>query len=321
MKLAYIASDSLALESESVISAQNYEIIHFYLADQKPIQKYKEIENQILLIDHLAVVPDEKNQTTAHKNVKKRIKPSLDSFLKNIYVGRNFNYIADSSKVSASKDIFSIHDISFLKFNRELGKYSIENSQKQIIEYDFLLIENNQFIMNLIIEKQQNLFFSFTEQSRCLLTLNFSVETNLPQFQTHREFILVDNSEVNSTFDNWYLISIDKNILKCSFNIPIEMQRNEDYLNFLINRTQEVLSRNLIAISKLTYLNSSVAPLDGYYRYKAQLRNSRSGALVPKYFLWSEDKRNGHLQNILKNKSNLKQIILDKKWKKEERYD
>lgn len=321
MKLAYIASDLSALDNESVIAAQNYETIHFYIADQKPLYKYKEIENQHLLIDHLTVVPDEKLQTEAHKNIKKRIKPSWDSFLQNIYVGRNFNFVDEANSVKSSKEIFSIDDISYLKFSRDLGKYSIENSQKQIIDYDFLLIENNQFIMNSLIEKQQNLFFSFTEQSRCLLTLSYKIETTPAHFQHSREFILIDNSEVNSSFDNWYLVSTEKNVLKCSLYIPIQVQRTEEYLDFLNTRVQEMICRNLVSISKITFIETSVAPIDGYYRYKAQLRNSRSGALVPKYFMWSEVKRKGHLQNILKNKNNFKQILLEKKWKKEESYD
>lgn len=321
MKLAYIASDLSALDNESVIASQNYELIHFYLADQKPIYKYQEIEKQHLFVDHLTIVPDEKSQTEVHKNVKKRIKPSWDSFLHNIYVGRNFNFIDDTNDVKPTKEVFSIDDISYLKYSRDLGKYSIENAQKQIVDYDFLLIENNQFIMNSIIEKQQNLFFSFTEQSRCLLTLSYKVESTLAHFLQLREFILIDNSKVNSTFDNWYIISIDKDVLKCSFYIPIEVQRTEEYLNFLNTRIQEMICRHLVTISSLSYIESSLAPVDGYYRYKAQLRNSRAGALVPKYFLWSESKRKGHLQNILKNKNNFKQMLLDKKWKKEESYD
>lgn len=321
MKLAYIASDLSALDNESTIAAQNYELIHFYLADRKPLYKFQEIEKQHLLVDHLAVAPEDKLQTEAHKNIRKKIKLSWDAFLQNIYVGRNFNLIEETSSVKSTKEVFSIDDISFLKFSRDLGKYSIENSQKQIVDYDFLLIENNQFIMNLIIEKQQNLFFSFTEQSRCLLTLNYKIESTLSQFQQQREFILIDSSDVNSTFDNWYLISTDKDVLRCSFYIPIEVQRTEEYLNFLNARVQEMIKRNFVSISKLTYIDSSLAPVDGYYRYKAQLRNSRAGALVPKYFLWSETKRKGHLQNVLKNKNNFKQILLEKKWKKEESYD
>ena len=321
MKLAYIASDLSALESESVIAAQNYEVIHFYLADQKPMYKYKQIEDQHLLIDHLVIVPDDKIQTEAHKNAKKKIKSSWDAFLQNIYVGRNFGFIEETSNAVSTKEIFSIDDISFLKFSRDIGKYSIENTQKQIVDYDFLLIENNQFIMNSIIEKQQNLFFSFTEQSRCLLTLTYKIENTVACYQQPREFILIDNSEVNSTFDNWYIISTDKVTIKCSLYIPVQVQRTEEYLSFLNTRIQEMICRNLISVSKLTFIESSVAPVDGYYRYKAQLRNSRSGALVPKYFLWSETKRKGHLQNILKNKNNFKQILLEKKWKKEESYD
>jgi hypothetical protein len=321
MKLAYIASDLSALENESVIAAQNYETIHFYIADQKPFYKYKEIEQQHLLVEHLAVAPDGGLQTEAHKIAKKKIRPSWDNFLHNIYVGRNFNYVDEVSAVKSTKEIFAIEDISFLKFSRESGKYSIENTQKQIIDYDFLLIENNQFIMNSIIEKQQNLFFSFTEQSRCLLTLSYKFESSLDRYQQAREYVLIDSSEVNSSFDNWYLIYADSNIIKCSMYIPIQVQRTDEYLNFINLRVQDVIYRNLVSISKLTYIENSVSPVDGYYRYKAQLRNSRSAALVPKYFLWSESKRKGHLQNTLKNKNNFKQMLLEKKWKKEESYD
>jgi hypothetical protein len=321
MKLAYIASDLSAIDNESVIASQNYEVIHFYLADQKPIYKYREIEKQILFIDHITFIPDEKQQTETHKNLKKRIQPSWNSFLHNVYAGRNYNLINEANDASSTKEVFSIDDISFIKFSRDQGKYSIENSKKHIVNYDYLLIENNQFTMNSIIEKQQNLFFSFTEQSRCLLTLKYKVQNTLFHFQQQREFILIDSSEVNSTFDNWYLILIDKDVLRCSFYIPIEIQRTEEYLNFLNTRIQEMICRQIVTISKLTYIESSLAPVDGYYRNIAQLRNSRAGALVPKYFLWSENKRKGHLQNILKTKNNFKQMLLEKKWKKEESYD
>ena len=84
MKLAYIASDLSALDNESIIAAQNYELIHFYLADRSPLYRYQEIEKQHLLVDHLAVFADDKLQTVAHKNVRKNIKDSWDVFLLNI---------------------------------------------------------------------------------------------------------------------------------------------------------------------------------------------------------------------------------------------
>lgn len=304
MKLAFITSDRSSLKTLPLLQ-KYYSQVHFYFANSKTAGVDLEAEKLPLLVDGLNVSPEAAMRTPHQELVFKKNLNNYKNFFNQIYPAKVSAEVEDTESAPQEFLESGIGEINFIKYNRELGKYAIENSRLEITEYDFLLIQNSQAIMAEVLEKQQNLFNSFTEQTKSIITLVF----NLKQF--HKEgspnsFIFVENSLLDSVQDNWYLVKLNADTAEISFYIPYEMQESEDYKSFLAHRVSAALNRKFVAFQLSDYIGSFVTPADGYYSYKAKLRHAKGGALVPTYNLWTTEKVTAHLGQLLKSKLNSK---------------
>ena len=63
MKLAYIATDQSAVKNVSVIHAQNFNTIHFYLSHKNTIEECPSVENLDILANNLNINAQENAQT------------------------------------------------------------------------------------------------------------------------------------------------------------------------------------------------------------------------------------------------------------------
>jgi len=309
MKLAFITADRSSLKTLPLLQ-KYYSQVHFYFANSKTAGVDLEAEKLPLLVDGLNVSPDASLRTPHQELVFKKNSQNYRNFFNQVYPTKVSAEIEDTNATVHEFQESGIGDINFIKYNRELGKYAIENSRLEITEYDFLLIQNSQAIMAEVLEKQQNLFNSFTEQSKSIITLVY----NLRHFHkkgTPNSFIFVENSLLESVQDNWYLVKINGDTAEISFYIPFEMQESEEYKMFLAQRVSSALNRRFVAFQLEDFIGSFVTPADGYYSYKAKLRHTKGGALVPTYNLWTTEKMTAHLSQLLKSRLSNKKDVLE----------
>lgn len=300
MKLAFITADRSSLKTLPLLQ-KYYSCVHFYFANSKTAGVDLEAEKLPLMVDGLNVPADASLRTPHQEQIFKKNYHNYKNFFNQIYPNK---VNAEIEEVDSPKEDFlefGIGEINFIKYSRELGKYAIENSRLEITEYDFLLIQNSQVIMAEVLEKQQNLFNSFTEQTKSIITLVFNLK-NFHKAGAPNSFIFVENSLIESVQDNWYLVKLNPETVEVSFYIPFEMQDSEDYKQFLSQRVSAVMNRRFVSFQLSDFIGSYVTPADGYYSYKAKLRYTKGGALVPTYNLWSTEKMTTHLSQLLKNR-------------------
>jgi hypothetical protein len=284
--------------------------VHFYFVNSKTAGVDLEAEKLPLMVDGLNISAEEAMRTPAQEIAFKFNSMNYKNFFNQIYPVKVSVESEDYGEPKAGWQEFDVDEINFIKYNRDLNKYGIENTKLEITEYDFLLIQNSQLIMAEILEKQQNLFHSFTEQSKSILTLVFNLNRRHESVSANEDFIFVENSNLESVQDNWYLVKLGKDTAEVSFYIPLGMQNSEDYKNFLSHRVSTVLNRRFVAFRIEAFIGSYVTPADGYYAYKAKLRHTKGGALTPTYNLWSTEKITSHLNQILKSRYGLKKETL-----------
>ena len=167
-------------------------------------------------------------------------------------------------------------------------------------------------MMAAILDKQQSLFNSFTEQNKCWLNLKYKITSTHKNYQHDENFIFIENTNIQSVDDNWYVVNLDKDVLTVSFLVSYSMQRNIEYLEFLEKRISSLFNSKFISFSIVNLIESYVLPADGYFDYKAKLRSSKQAALVPSFYFWKKNKIQAYINNLFKQKI-IKNIESNKK--------
>jgi len=302
MKLAYIASNLNVPDAlKSVAGAYNE--MDVYLLESIKKSTDLVIEELPKLVDSLTLSPAADQLTEKQKVLSKKISIQNQNLLNNIYVTKNTAEREAAVNENIKCNSLSVSDIIFIKYNRETKKINIENSKKEIVEYDLLLIENNQFVMAGILDKQQNLFNSFAEQEKCWLSLVFETKNLHKSKQLDKQFVFIENSNISSLDDNWYIAELEESTLKISLLIPFEMQHNQEYVEFLNKRITEMVNERFVSLNVVKLKETFVLPTDGYFSFKAKLRQTKQTALVPGFYFWKRNKVNAYLNNLLKQKT------------------
>lgn len=302
MRLAYLATDKSSVKTAALIN-KYYTSVDYYFIDSEPNSMDLEIDRLPIMAKNLCIPTEKALQTTQHQAVLKSISRNLNDFMNQIYVFKNLSIELVDTAEKTNYRTFQMSDISFIKYNKEINKYTIENSQQEIIEYDYLLVENNQIIMNAILDKQQNLFLSFTEQTKVLLSLEFKIVNHHQSPQMPTDFIYVASHELKTTEDNWYVCRLEDHKIIISFYIPIEMHNSDSYTEFIVNRVNGIFNEVSDSFKLTEFIGKKISAIDGHYAYKAKLRQSKNGALIPTFTFWSHDKINHYLNQVLKSKN------------------
>ena len=302
MPLAYITSDRSGLKFLNVLQA-NFPEVHFYFVNPKCLSLDLCVEELPLMTERLLISQDEVFRTEKQTSVLKKNEKILNLFLNDIYNSKIVEQEPLPDSLGAKHQEFDVDDISFINYSSEKFKYVIQNSRIGNIEYDFVLFQNTQMATSALLGKQQNIFHSFTEQTKAVMTLIYQIDWAHKSRQEDSEFIFIENDLLSSVEDNWYFTKILGNKLEISFIFPIDVQKSEEYLNFVSGRVITLFNQKFIAFKISQLLESFVLPIDGFYNHQLKLRNSKNAALVPAYTFWPHKKASAHLQQILKSKS------------------
>lgn len=321
MKLAYIATDLNILKTQKTLGA-HFAQIDYYLIQPGGRSVDVDISAKSILMDSVSIPADPYIRTPLQNRKYNQIESLYQAWKKQIFQKNDVrpheprknlkSIITQAVAGDPAVVVRSADEISFMRLNRLNQKYVLELTKTQSengidvsqLEYDLVLVENNQFVMSALVEKQQNLFHSFTEQSKCLLTFQFAPNYLQSEFASNEEFILIDNPSLKSIDDNWYIVQMSEEMISASFYVPLQMSSREDYREFLLERVRETLLKHLKTVKSLDLKNTYKSMTNGFYTHRASLRHKKNAALMPCFKFWSEDQCASYLNQIARYKVN-----------------
>jgi hypothetical protein len=303
MKLAYIAMDRTAHKAHGVLE-RHYSTVDFYLADSNSKTLNIDVAELPIMAGNVCIPVSRSLRTVQHNLVMQEIKSEHTLLLGSIYPRKNLQNENLDAVPLTSGNIKNISDIHYIAYNREKQKYLFECvGETAVTEYDFLVIQDNQYVMSLLLDKQRDLFMSFTEQTKVILNFDFEVK-HFTRFNEDRDFLFVDNCRQKTIHDNWYICQLRDKRISVSLYIPLEMQNSPSYLDFLAKRVTSVLNAAFDVFKVGALLSKSVLACDGFYTHRAKLRYGKSSVLIPTFTFWSQPKINNYISHLIKGKHN-----------------
>lgn len=306
MKLAYFAYSRASTKAHRVLE-QYFDTIDTYLYNTSDEIIDYDLQNLSIMADHVIIPNNIELLTTQHKIVLQKIKNEYQFFKKNILLGYNQSSEDIIGTSKSIKKIYNISDVSEMTYDSDLNKHIIFSDNNKQKEYDYLIIESNEFIGSKISNIKQNVISRSGRQSHIILNLEFGLQGRVQSKQhLHHEFILVDNVEVKTVFDNWYICSLMHNKILVSQLIPFEKYHSEEFLDFITSRTFNALVRNFDTFIIDDLVSRYISTCDGFYQKKIKLNYPKNSAALPSFLFWSQNKVNDYINNmfILKNKKN-----------------
>ena len=303
MKLAYIAMDRTAHKAHGMLE-KHFSTVDFYLADASSKTLNIDLAELPIMAANVCIPAERSLRTVKHNLVMQEIRQEYGNLLSNIYTRKNLQNENLESMPLTSGNIKNISDIHYISFNKEQQKFLFECvGVAGATDYDFLIVQDNQYVMSLLLDKQRDLFVSFTEQAKVILNFDFEAK-HLSKFVEATDFLFVDNFQQKSIFDNWYICQLREDRISVSVYIPFAMQNSADYVDFLAKRVASVLNGTFDLFKVGLLLNKHILACDGYYMHRARLRYSKNGALIPTFTFWSQPKINNYLSLLIKSKNN-----------------
>lgn len=233
-----------------------------------------------------------------------------------------------SSSIRIKKSVkrkLSLESVSSLLYNKTINKYVLqsstefdpqfiknqvkgENGAKHTTQYDYVLIEGHRLISDVILSKEQNIISKSQQQTHVVLNLEFPLQYRLDSQHLHHEFLFIDNIQLKTIFDNWFICSLSHNKICVRLMIPFEKQNSEDFLNFLSLRTYKMLCRNFEAFEFMDLRKRWISTCDGFAIKNYQLNYTKSSSIMPSFTFWPQYKINNYTREFLgtikkKNKS------------------
>lgn len=306
MKLAYIAFNKTAEKSHHILG-QYFDTIDTYTINENNDLYDFDLLNLPIMTHHVLVPSQIELQTNCHKTVLQRLKNEIYYLRKNLFMGYSFNSEVLAGITNSSKKFYKLSDIKEIVFDKSLNKHRINFVDNEVHkEYDYLIVESNEITTSNLSQLKQNIMTKPAEQSHIILNLEYEIKYKVQKQHFHHEFVLIDNPNMKSIFDNWFFCNMYHNKISCSIFIPYEKYTSEEYLKFITERTHSVLSRSLTAFEFGNVMKHNFSASDGFVQKQPKLKFSKNSALFPTFTYWSQNKVNDYVHNIfiMKNKKN-----------------
>lgn len=305
MKLAYLAFNKTAEKSHHVLG-QYFDTIDTYIISESTDVCDFDLLNLPIMAHHVLVPSQIDLQTNCHKAVLQRLKNEIYYLRKNLFMNYSLNSEVLTGISNSSKNIFKFGSIKEISFDKTLNKHKVNLEGEVHKEYDYLIIESSEMTTSHLNQLKQNIVTKTTEQSHIILNLEFEIKYKVQKQHFHHEFVLINNPNLKSIFDNWFFCNMFHNKISCSVFIPYEKYTSEEFLKFITQRTHDVLSNSLSAFEIGDLIKYDFSASDGFLIRQAKLKYNKNSALFPTFTYWSQNKVNDYVHNIfiMKNKKN-----------------
>jgi hypothetical protein len=305
MRLAYLGYDKNVIKSYATLAGY-FQQIDTYLLNYDNEINNSDIYELPVMAANVYISKEHGFQTEQHKLVLRKINLEHNMLKKSISSVDKIELNVGQDESKCDKNYFKIVDIADINFDKKINKYFIQTKQQVSFEYDYIIVQDHKIVSELFKRKNQNLFKGESDQFYAMLNLDFSIKANLTNEVSVQEFIFVENTQVKSIFDNWFICKISQHKISINFYIPFKQRHNEEFIDFLIQRTRATFGKTFITFKMGDILNKSILTTNGFAKNHISTINKQSSFIFPSFSYWSEKRVAGFIHNVFlaKNKKN-----------------
>jgi hypothetical protein len=312
MRLAYLGYDKNAFKSTAYL-AQYFQQIDTYLLNYDNQTNDSDICDLPIMAAHVYISKDQSLYTEQHKFVKRKISLEYNLFKKSISSIEVKELKADTEEPKGDKNYSKIIDIISLDYDRKSNQYKIVTKYQGNFEYDYLIIQDHHIISDLFKQKKQSVFKGDSDQFYAMLSLDFAIKAKLGNEVQEQEFIFVENTEIKSIFDNWYICKFSQQKISINFYIPYKQRHHEAYINFLVQRNRALFEKIFITFEMGEILNKSIIATNGFAQNHIAMINKQSSFVFPSFSYWSKERVAGFINEVFLNKNKKNKIFFSEK--------
>lgn len=216
----------------------------------------------------------------------------------------------------------SLNAISDLHFDKKTGLYVIQSNlnkeinkepEKIVFEYDYLIVENHQLVSQALLTKSQNVIKQLHFQSHVVLNLEFPLQYKLHKQYLYHDFIFIENMQLKTIFDNWYICSFSQDRACIRLFIPYDKHQAEDYLNFISDRVYNRICRSFEAFEFKDVQKRWISTSDGFTLKDLKLNFPRNSSIMPSFSFWPQYKINNYIKELMAfNKKRNKRLFMER---------
>ena len=305
MKLAYLGYDKTSFKTHNVLECY-FDQIDSYLVDANLEANDLFFSKLQLIANNVCIPVDETLRTTQHKLVLKEIKNDYAGLKKSISYNYDLPTVKQSKALDYKKKQMVLKDILSINFNKLTNKHEIQTKNFELLEYDYLIIQGHQLVADRIQDIKQNIINKIQVQTHLILNIEFTIKYKIDKQHLKQEFIFIENILLKTIFDNWYICGISQNKISLGLFIPYSQRSSVEFLDFITNRTQDLLNKSFTSFTIGEMLNRWESASDGFVSSKMALRYPRNSSVFPSFVFWTQNKINDYIQNlfVIKNKKN-----------------
>lgn len=197
------------------------------------------------------------------QNLKKLIIPQPDQITSH---STAFSSAVRGLQATGQKDnkIYLTEQIKDIKIDEKTGRIRCEMNQSELLDYDHMLLENNDRIFEFIRGFCPDQIRQTSDSSFQFVGLHFVASDSL----TSNHFWFADDYLYESLYDNVYFMNCKQAKIDCWTWIPEQQLRSVEYFRFMSSRIRNRIEEkfNFLSIS----LSSSefwIQPLNSAQRY------------------------------------------------------
>lgn len=312
MKIAYIGYDPSAYLAQQEL-AKLTDHVHFFLIHPDKDNHFKTFLETDIFTNHVMIPALAEKRTEEQKRQFELIK-------KNYYT--LYSWICGSKPVEKSNVLkneilnqpakkglpnnfptTNASEIVDIKVDERQKKCFIEVKKKGLEEYDLVLVEDHNLVAQFFLEKNIKYFHKLSNQKSTWVGFQFKIDFITPKVPLPQpfEFLMVQQSSVDSVMDNFYLIKINSVDFTIWQWLPTHQLDNPQFDKFIIERTRSAVSAKL---SYLVFMEQEPIKIKTTVSCEGHLKNYLDDLLfsVPNFSFWQSEQVEDYLKQRLDKK-------------------
>ena len=280
--------------------------IDSYLCDEHFHGSQADFLELPIIADNVYISKEAGLQTSKHRSLLKAVDAEYNFFKNNIYRKENIGRESLSAPGKLQQNQFLLKDVIRLHFDVDNNKFIIEGKEKDPIQYDYLVVQSHQLVTEMLYDHGHNLFSVLPTQGNILINLDFEIEKQHPGDHLSNECIYIQNVDLKTVFDNWYICNLSLDRLRVSTLIPGEQSKSAEFLDFITQRIRAAMAQAFETITFKELIDRRVSAIDGFDLAATKLVHPKYSCAFPSFTFWSQEKVNFYVvhQFLAKNKTN-----------------
>lgn len=257
IKIAYIGYDQSAFLAYPGLS-DTTEQVQFFLIHPEQNNNFTDFDSIDIFVNHVMIPANTTERTAEHSRQFAKVKENYQELHRWICSFKFADETAETKKEklitteSNLKDnIINASQIVDIRSDERQKKCFIEIKQKGLKEFDFIIIEDHDLVLQFFQGKNINYFNKMSSQSRTWVGYKYKM-TNLSSpeaFKKPMDCFAVDESGMDSIVDNFSLVHLSQHELIVWQWLPTYQIDNPQFDRFILDRIQ------ILVAKKFPFLN------------------------------------------------------------------